>query len=144
MKTVIKGIGAYLPEKEVSSAEMEEMAGYEKFGVKIGLCKMLTGCESRHWSKPDELCSDIAAKAGKAALENAGVSTEEVDALIFASVSHDTKLISSGFIESFDVISLLSVFEDEFDTVISLENLEFEDFNTVPQVVHLIEEAKSA
>ena len=62
---------------------------YEKLGVKIGLCKMLTGCESRHWSQPEELCSDIAAKAGKAALENAGISPDEVDALIFASVSHD-------------------------------------------------------
>ena len=89
MKTVIRGIGSYLPEKEVSSDEMERMAGYEKLGVKIGLCKMLTGCESRHWSQPEELCSDIAAKAGKAALENAGISPDEVDALIFASVSHD-------------------------------------------------------
>ena len=89
MNTIIKGIGAYLPEKEVSSAEMEKMAGYEKFGVKIGLCKMLTGCEPRHWSASDEYCSDIAAKAGKAAIENANVTADEVDALIFASVSHD-------------------------------------------------------
>ena len=89
MNTIIKGIGTYLPEKTVDSSEMERMAGYEKFSVKIGLCKMLTGCESRHWSQKEELCSDIAAKAGKAALENAGVSPSEVDAVIFASVTHD-------------------------------------------------------
>lgn len=81
MNTIIKGIGAYLPEKEVSSAEMEKMAGYEKFGVKIGLCKMLTSCESRHWSASDEDCSDIAAKAGKAAIENANVTADEVVSL---------------------------------------------------------------
>ena len=69
---------------------------------------------------------------------------ENVDELENVEITDDTKLISSGFIESFDVISLLSVIEDEFDTYISLENVEFEDFNTVPQIISLIEEAKSA
>jgi len=69
---------------------------------------------------------------------------ENVDELENVEITDDTKLISSGFIESFDVISLLSVIEDEFNTYISLENVEFEDFNTVPQIISLIEEAKSA
>ena len=89
MSTIIKGIGAYLPEKVISSEEIEELAGYKKFGVKIGLCKMLTGCETRHWAAKDEMCSDIAAKAGESALRNAGIDPKEVDAIIFTSVTQD-------------------------------------------------------
>ena len=55
MSTWIKGIGGYLPERVVTSEELEEMAGYKDHGVKIGLCKMLTGCASRHWAAKDEL-----------------------------------------------------------------------------------------
>lgn len=89
MSTWIKGVGAYLPEKTVTSEELEEMAGYKKFGVKIGLCRMLTGCETRHWAAKDELCSDIAARAGEAALQHAGVDPKDVDAILFTSVTQD-------------------------------------------------------
>ena len=41
MSTWIKGIGGYLPERVVTSEELEEMAGYKDHGVKLGLCKML-------------------------------------------------------------------------------------------------------
>ena len=47
MSTWIKGIGGYLPERVVTSEELEEMAGYKDHGVKLGLCKMLTGCASQ-------------------------------------------------------------------------------------------------
>lgn len=80
MSTWIKGIGGYLPERVVTSEELEEMAGYKDHGVKIGLCKMLTGCASRHWAAKDELCSDIAARAGEIAMKEAGVEPQDVDA----------------------------------------------------------------
>lgn len=89
MSTIIKGIGAYLPERVVTSAEIEEMAGYKDHGVKIGLCKMLTGCESRHWAAEGELCSDIAARAGEIAMKHAGVAPSDVDAILFTSVTQD-------------------------------------------------------
>ena len=50
MSTWIKGIGGYLAERVVTSEELEEMAGYKDHGVKLGLCKMRTGCASRHWA----------------------------------------------------------------------------------------------
>ncbi len=89
MSTIIRGVGAYLPERVITSSELEEMAGYQKHGVKVGLCKMLTGCESRHWAAEGELCSDIAARAGEVALKNAGVEPQDVDAIIFAAVTQD-------------------------------------------------------
>ena len=89
MSTWIKGIGGYLPERVVTSEELEEMAGYKDHGVKLGLCKMLTGCASRHWAAKEELCSDIAARAGEIAMKEAGVEPQDVDAILFTSVTQD-------------------------------------------------------
>lgn len=57
MSTWIKGIGGYLPERVVTSEELEEMAGYKDHGVKLGLCKMLTGCACPSLGSKEELCS---------------------------------------------------------------------------------------
>ncbi len=89
MKSKIVGVGRYFPSRIVTSEEAEEMANFKKDGVKKGLCKMLTGCEERRYAAEEEFSSDIAAMAGKAALENSGVEPGEIDAVIFCSVSHD-------------------------------------------------------
>lgn len=89
INSVIKGIGINLPERLVTSQEAEKLANYEKFGLHYGLCKMLTGCETRHYVADGEYSSDLAYKAGKQALENAGIDPSEVDALLFCSVTHD-------------------------------------------------------
>ena len=49
-KALVTGVGRYLPERKITTEEMEEMAGYDKFGVRYGLCKMLTGCETRYYA----------------------------------------------------------------------------------------------
>jgi 3-oxoacyl-[acyl-carrier-protein] synthase-3 len=89
MNTTVTGIGRYLPQQVYSSSEIERRAGYAKFGIKTGLCKMLTGCESRHYAADDELCSDLAAMAGHEAMENAEVLPSEIDVVLFCSVTHD-------------------------------------------------------
>lgn len=88
-KAKILSVGRYMPERIVTSEEVEEMAHFSKFGVKSGLTKMLTGCETRHFAAEGEYCSDIAARAGLDALERAGVAPSEIDALLFCSVTHD-------------------------------------------------------
>ncbi len=89
MNSRIIGVGRYLPSRVVTTMESERIANFEKFGVKLGLCKMLTGCHERRYSEPDEYCSDIAAKAAEKAIENAQISRDEIDAVIFCSVSQD-------------------------------------------------------
>lgn len=89
MKSVIKGIGVYLPERELTSTEVETMAHFEDFGIKHGFCKMLTGCETRRYAAENEFSSDIATKASLEAMENAKVTPDEIDALIFCSVTQD-------------------------------------------------------
>ncbi|MCS4477535.1 hypothetical protein JTS97_11990 [Clostridium botulinum] len=63
MRSRIKGVGRYLPNRIVTSEEAEELAGFKKLGVRKGLCKMLTGCEERRYSDTNEYSSHIAAKA---------------------------------------------------------------------------------
>ncbi|KEI90258.1 3-oxoacyl-ACP synthase [Clostridium botulinum B2 433] len=89
MRSRIKGVGRYLPNRIVTSEEAEELAGFKKLGVRKGLCKMLTGCEERRYSDTNEYSSHIAAKAAIDAMKKSGVSSDEVDALIFCSVSQD-------------------------------------------------------
>lgn len=85
----IVGVGSYLPERIVTSAEVEEMAHFSKFGIKPGLCKMLTGCDIRHYAAEGEYCSDIATKASLEAMKMAKVEAADIDALIFCSVTQD-------------------------------------------------------
>lgn len=89
MKSIIAGVGAYLPEKILTSEEVEAMAGYERHGLKVGLCRMLTGCETRHYAAEGEVCSNLAAKASTGALVDAGIDACDIDALIFCSVTQD-------------------------------------------------------
>lgn len=89
MNSRIIGVGRYLPKKVVTTIETETLANFEKFGVKTGLCQMLTGCVERRIAQADEYCSDIAAKAAEKAIENANIDREQIDAVIFCSVSQD-------------------------------------------------------
>lgn len=88
-KALVTGVGRYLPERKITTAEMEEMAGYGKLGVRYGLCQMLTGCEARYYAAEDEYSSDLAMKAGLAAMKNAGVEPSDVDAVLFCSITQD-------------------------------------------------------
>ncbi|CAM2854164.1 3-oxoacyl-ACP synthase III family protein [Slackia exigua] len=88
-RSVIAGMGMYLPEQVLSSEEVERRAGYERFGLKTGLVKMLTGCASRHYAAEGEHCSDIAARAGREALADAGIVPADIDAVLFCSITQD-------------------------------------------------------
>lgn len=89
MQTGIKGMGIYLPKQVLTSEEVEEKAGYERLGVRRGLVKMITGVEERHYADENEYSSDIAYQAAKNAMEDAGITADEVDVLMFCSVTQD-------------------------------------------------------
>ncbi|HAG14380.1 MAG TPA: ketoacyl-ACP synthase III [Ruminococcus sp.] len=82
-------MGKYLPETVYTSEEIEERAGFKRLGIKLGLVKMLTGCETRHYAAENEWCSDLAAKAGAAAIEDAGLTPADIDAVIFGAITRD-------------------------------------------------------
>ncbi len=89
MKSVIKGVGIYLPTQCYSSEEVEDLAGYKKYGIRNGLVKMITGTEKRHYVSEDEHCSDLAYRAALNAMDMAKIEPSSIDAIMFCSVSQD-------------------------------------------------------
>ncbi|MEO0829019.1 MAG: beta-ketoacyl-ACP synthase III, partial [Pseudomonadota bacterium] len=55
-----------------------------------------TGIESRHFAGEDETTSDLAIKAGQAALKNAGMSAADIDAVVLATSTADLTFPSAA------------------------------------------------
>ncbi len=89
-KVVFAGVGHHLPEKVVTSEDVENRV-YEasRFRMPKGLLTKATGIEERHYRGADEQASDMAYKASVEALERAEMDPEEIDLLIFASCMQD-------------------------------------------------------
>ena len=63
-----------------------------------------------------------------------------VDDLANIEITDDLELISGGFIDSFDVINLISEFESAFDISVPLDSVEIEKFETVANIAEIIKE----
>lgn len=61
-----------------------------------------------------------------------------IDGAETLSIEPDTMLITSGYIDSFDIITLISVFEEAFNVHISFDDLNLEDFDTVSSIADII------
>lgn len=53
--------------------------------------------------------------------------------------ANEKKLIDDGVLDSFDIITIISEFNDEFDIEIDVEELEPHNFNTVEAMKKLID-----
>lgn len=81
----IAGIGYYLPERRVTSAELEE-----KLGIPAGWVEKVTGVKERRYSS-GETSVDMAVASCRAALDDAGVGLDEIDSIVGASTApHQT------------------------------------------------------
>ncbi|WP_030917091.1 3-oxoacyl-ACP synthase III family protein [Streptosporangium amethystogenes] len=81
MKARITGVATYLPERTMSSADVERrIEGYAPYG---GVVERLTGIRRRHVARDDQQASDLAAEAAR------GLDHSGVDLLVFASASQD-------------------------------------------------------
>lgn len=79
----ILSTGAYVPERVITNAEMDELLGQE---TSEWLIKNV-GIRERRWMTPDQTTSDLVVAASQQALARAGVRPEALDLLI---VSTDT------------------------------------------------------
>lgn len=52
---------------------------------------------------------------------------------------NEAKLITNGVLESFDIMSLVAEFEDEFDVKIRPKDLVAENFNSVDAMVAMLQ-----
>jgi 3-oxoacyl-[acyl-carrier-protein] synthase-3 len=76
---------ACLPPTIVTTAEIET-----RLGVEPGWVVRRTGVEQRHRAAPEDLLSDLGAQAAIGALERAGVTADEVDLLLAATMTPDS------------------------------------------------------
>src|SRR5215831_11451450 len=86
-RTRILGTGRYLPQKVVPNAEIEAHAATTSAWI-----SQHTGIERRHVAAPGEVTSDMAAAAGKAAIEAAGLTVADLDMIIVATVTGDSPM----------------------------------------------------
>ena len=77
----IAGLGKYLPEKAVTSAELEQ-----QFNIPPGWVERATGVQSRRYAGRESV-SEMGAAAAREALQMAGLQPSDLDAIIGASAS---------------------------------------------------------
>lgn len=80
----IIGLGHYIPKKVYDNAYMESIVDTNDEWI-----TRRTGIKERHISEDNEYTSDMSVKAGKMAIENAGLAPEDIDLIILATVTPD-------------------------------------------------------
>ena len=87
MSVKILGTGSFLPEKSVSNDDLSKVMDTNDEWI-----SSRTGIRSRHISIEDTT-STMAVKAAEKALEDAGISAEELDHIFVATLSHQVRLV---------------------------------------------------
>lgn len=80
----ILGTGAYLPEKVLTNADLEKMVDTNDEWI-----VSRTGIRERRIAASDEAASDLATQAARQALERAGITADQLDLIIIATVTPD-------------------------------------------------------
>ncbi len=86
-KSRILGTGHYTPERVVSNADLAEVVETSDAWI-----TERTGIKRRHLAADHELTSDMAAAAGRRALEAAGLNVADLDMIIVGTISGDSPL----------------------------------------------------
>ncbi|MDD5093023.1 MAG: ketoacyl-ACP synthase III [Dehalococcoidia bacterium] len=89
VSSIIAGVGKYLPDNIVTSASIEKRLDLQKNGIPENFIEAMTGVVERRHVLNGDSSSDLAARASLKAMEQAGVSADEIDVIIFASATHD-------------------------------------------------------
>jgi len=79
-----RSIGAYVPEKILSNADLEKMVDTTDEWI-----LKRTGIKERHIAAEDEVTSDLGTKAAQLAIERSGIAKEDIDLVICATVTPD-------------------------------------------------------
>jgi 3-oxoacyl-[acyl-carrier-protein] synthase-3 len=80
----ITGVGAYVPSKVLTNADLEKMVETSDEWITTR-----TGIKERRIAAADESTSDLASKAALSALKNANVTPDQVDLIILATITPD-------------------------------------------------------
>lgn len=83
-RAIVRGTGHYLPENVVENSWFEG-----KLDTTDEWIRTRTGIERRHFAAPEQRTSDLGIAAAKAALQNAGLLANKIDAVIVATSTPD-------------------------------------------------------
>ena len=84
IRSQIAGVGAYLPERVVTNAELAARVDTSDAWI-----RERTGIRQRHIAAPHETCAFMATEAARAALVDAGAHASDVDAIIVGTATPD-------------------------------------------------------
>lgn len=92
LRTVsITGVGSYVPERVLTNADLERMVETSDEWIRTR-----TGIRERRIAAENEATSDLAVAAGRRALERAGVTADQVDLIIVATITPDMPFPSTA------------------------------------------------
>ena len=91
MSVYIAGTGSYLPERILTNADLEKLVETSDEWIRTR-----TGIAERHLAARDQATSDLAREAAKRALAAAGITGEDLSAIIVATSTPDYILPNTG------------------------------------------------
>ncbi|AZB64038.1 ketoacyl-ACP synthase III [Cereibacter sphaeroides] len=91
IRAVVRGVGHYLPDRVVPNSELEAIVETTDEWIRTR-----SGIERRHFAAEGQTTSDLAARAARAALEDAGLEPDDIDTLIVATSTADLTFPSAA------------------------------------------------
>ncbi|MGP3723340.1 beta-ketoacyl-ACP synthase III [Cereibacter sphaeroides] len=91
IRAVVRGVGHYLPDRVVPNSELEAIVETTDEWIRTR-----SGIERRHFAAEGQTTSDLAARAARAALEDAGLQPDDIDTLIVATSTADLTFPSAA------------------------------------------------
>ncbi len=91
MRAVIRGTGVFVPANVVDNDRLALLMDTSDEWI-----RQRTGIVTRRYADPDQTTSDLAAQAAQAAIEDAGIAKEEIDYVLFATMTPDYYFPGAG------------------------------------------------
>ncbi|MCF1710054.1 ketoacyl-ACP synthase III [Tabrizicola sp. J26] len=91
IRAVVKGVGHYLPERVVPNSEFEATIDTSDEWI-----RSRSGIERRHFAAEGQTTSDLGARAARAALADAGLVADDIDAILVATSTADLTFPSAA------------------------------------------------
>mmetsp|Transcript_2615 Transcript_2615/g.4481 ORF Transcript_2615/g.4481 Transcript_2615/m.4481 type:complete len:324 (-) Transcript_2615:1013-1984(-) len=91
LRAVVRGVGHYLPARVVENAEFEASLDTTDEWI-----RSRSGIERRHFATQDDTTSSMATAAAKAALADAGIDANDLDAIVLATSTADLTFPSAA------------------------------------------------
>jgi 3-oxoacyl-[acyl-carrier-protein] synthase-3 len=90
-RAVVRGVGHYLPDRIVPNSEFEKTIDTSDEWI-----RSRSGIERRHFAAEGQTTSDLATRAARAALEDAGLEPDDIDAIVLATSTADLTFPSAA------------------------------------------------